>query len=95
MVQHNGDYMILTRFKGAELTRAESPPVPVTGDKFKAVIQGQTIIVYWNGVEKLRYTDDDASLKITSGNPGIGFFIREGAANTDFGFTALTVTALP
>jgi hypothetical protein len=95
MVQHNGDYMILTRFMGAELTRAASPPVPVTGDKFKAVIQGQTIIVYWNGVEKFRYTDNDASLKITSGNPGIGFFIREGASNTDFGFTALTLTALP
>lgn len=38
-----GDYMILGRFKGAELTRAASPPHPVSGDKFKAVIQGQTI----------------------------------------------------
>lgn len=91
-VQHAGGYMVLGRFKGAELARAPNPPVPHNGDRFKATIQGQTIIVYWNGVEQFRYTDNDPTNRITTGNPGIGFFIRAPAANTEFGFTALTVS---
>ena len=87
--------MILGRFKGKALTRAADPPVPETGDKFKAEIRGQTITVYWNGVEKIRYTDNDPSARISSGNPGIGFYIDPGASSTDFGFTAVAVESLP
>ena len=44
-------------------------------------------------IEKFRYTDNDSNLKITSGDPGIGFYIDPCAPNNDFGFTRLTVTA--
>jgi len=98
-VAHNGGYLILGRFKGAELTRAVNPPLPKNNDKFKAVIQGQTITIFWNGAPLLltsggtSFTDNDPILKITTGNPGIGFYIDSGASPDDFGFTSLTVTS--
>jgi hypothetical protein len=94
-ISHKGYYMNLGRFKDcAALVTPSNVPVPANGDKFKAVIQGQTIISYWNGVETFRYTDNDAAKKVTHGNPGIGFYISQGAPNTDFGFTSVTITAL-
>jgi hypothetical protein len=94
-ISHKGYYMNLGRFKDCNaLISPSNVPVPANGDKFKATIQGQTIICYWNGNEVFRYTDNDATHKITTGNPGIGFYIDQGAPNTDFGFTSLTVTAL-
>jgi hypothetical protein len=94
-ISHKGYYINLGRFKDcAALVSPSNVPVPANGDKFKAVIQGQTIIAYWNGAEIFRYTDNDAAKKITTGGPGIGFYIDQGAPNTDFGFTSVTVTPL-
>ena len=86
--------MILGRFKGKELTRAASPPVPTKGDKFEAVIQGQTIVVYWNGVEKIRYTDNDPSKKITSGIRGSGSISIQGLKHR-LRIHRMTVKSLP
>lgn len=98
-VQHEGAYMNLGRFKGANLAGPISGfGTPVTGDKFRARIEGQRIRVWWNDVLQIDYTDNDSQLKVTTGNPGIGFFINAGPpapANTDFGFGAVTVTGLP
>jgi hypothetical protein len=85
--------MNLGRFKGALLTQVRSYAVPRTGDRFRARIEGQRVRAWWNGVLKIDYTDTDASLRIATGNPGIGFFVRS-SPNTDFGFDSVTVRAL-
>jgi hypothetical protein len=70
-----------------------SSPNPSTGGKFKARVEGQRIRAWWNDVLFIDYTDNDASLKITKGNPGIGFWAN-GVANNQIGFSAVTITAL-
>jgi hypothetical protein len=90
-----GQYLILGRFKGAELTRAASTPVPKSGDKFRARIEGQHIRVWVNDVLQIDFTDNDPTLEIQSGNPGIGFFIGgAGVPATDFSFDSVTLRAL-
>jgi hypothetical protein len=98
-INQNGQYLQLGTFKGPLLASAASPPVPKTGDIFKAQIitnanGSATIIVYWNGVEKINYTH---STPVTGGNPGIGFYIDSGARNDEFGFSSVTASgeALP
>lgn len=90
--QHAGAYMGLGRFKGAELVHLSNVPAPHTGDRFRARIVGQTITVWINDVQQLQFTDNDPTLKVTTGNPGIGFFTR--AANDDFGFDSVKFTKL-
>jgi hypothetical protein len=41
-----------------------------------------------NDVLKIDFTDNDAALKITTGNPGIGVYV-ENAPNTERGLTPL------
>ena len=95
MWSHIGAYLILGRFKGAELARANSSaPAPKSGDRFRARIEGQRIRAWVNDVVMIDYTDSNTSLQIVSGNPGIGFYIDGGASNTDFGFNSVTVRAV-
>lgn len=93
-VNHAGQYMQLGRFKGALLTEVRNFATPRTGDRFRARIEGQRIRVWWNDILKIDFTDTLASLQITTGNPGIGFYVDGGSPNTDFGFDALVVRAL-
>jgi len=93
-VQHAGQYMQLGRFKGALLVQVDGYATPKTGDRFRARIEGQRIRAWWNDVLKIDFTDNDASLRIPSGNPGIGFYVSQGAPNTDFGFDSVIVRAL-
>jgi hypothetical protein len=86
--------MQLGRFKGALLVQVDNYAVPKTGDRFRARIVGQRVRVWWNDVLKVDFTDSDASLQVTTGNPGIGFFVSGGAPNTDFGFDSITVRGL-
>jgi hypothetical protein len=93
-VQHAGQYMQLGRFKGALLTQVDGYATPQTGDRFRARIEGQRIRAWWNDVLKIDFVDDDPSLGIGSGNPGIGFYVSGGAPNTDFGFDSVTLQTL-
>lgn len=63
---------------------------PVNGDRIRARIVGQTITVWYNESQIWTYTDNSAG-KLTSGNPGIGFFYRPGATQSSFGFQSVTV----
>ncbi len=94
-VQHAGDYMQLGRFKGALLQQVDAYARPRTGDRFRARIEGQRIRVWWNDTLMIDYIDGDAALAVTTGNPGIGFYVSGGASNTDFGLDAVTITVLP
>jgi hypothetical protein len=99
-VQQNGAYLQLGRFKGPLLTGSSISPAPRTGDVFKAQITtnpngSATIKVYWNGVEKISYTD--SASPPSRGNPGIGFYIHPGygaGINNQFGFSSITATSL-
>jgi hypothetical protein len=95
-VQHLGNYMNLGRFKGANLVGPITGfGTPKTGDRFRARIEGQRIRVWWNDVLQIDFTDSDASLQVTTGNPGIGFFVSgPGVPNTDFGFDSIIVRGL-
>jgi hypothetical protein len=48
------------------------------------------ITVFYNGVQIMQTTDSTYS----AGNPGMGFFIRSPAHNTDFGFSSFTASGL-
>lgn len=95
-VSHLGNYLNIGKFKGALLATTALGSVPVTGDVFLAnVITSGTsaiITVYWNGVQKLTYTDTSP---YTKGNPGIGFYIDAGATNDKFGFSSVSAWDLP
>lgn len=91
---HTGAYLILSRFKGGELVRAAAPPRPTTGDRFRARVEGQRIRAWVNDVIVLDYTDDEPLSRITSGHPGIGFYVDAGVPNTAFGFDAVTLRTL-
>lgn len=98
-INQNGDYLILGRYKGAELSRAVSPPRPANGDKFKArfVNNGNgtvTITVWWNGV-LLPFTNGNPftdSSPQPAGFPGIGFYVDSGGPTNQFGYSSVTVT---
>ncbi len=69
------------------------------GDRVKAQITGQTISMWYSRaatpttwVSIGSYTDNSAS-KLTTGNPGIGFFARS-PLSIDFGFKDYTATSL-
>ena len=94
-VQHAGHYMQLGRFKAGLLEQVDAYASPRTGDRFRARIEGQRIRVWWNETLMIDYTDADAARAVTTGDPGIGFYVSGGAPNTDFGFDAVTITALP
>jgi hypothetical protein len=61
----------------------------VSGDVLKATISGSTIRVYINGQE-MGWASDSS---ITTGQPGIGFFIRPGGSQRFIGYTSVTVTS--
>lgn len=103
-VAWDGGYANIGRFFGAALVSVgnNSPGnigfTPATGDKFKCTMVGQTITCYWNGTQFMQTTDNDPSLKITSGGPGIGFYIEKRATdpvfNDEFRFSQLTIQQL-
>jgi hypothetical protein len=62
----------------------------VTGDVIKAQISGSTITVYKNGNLIATCTDN----VLTSGNPGMGFFVRPGGTLDKFCISSLTAAAL-
>ena len=81
-----GDFSYLQRYDGAKYGVAD-------GDDVKAVIAGDVITVYLNGVQVGTATDDTYK----SGNPGMGFNLETGdsacvGTNGDYGFTSLTAT---
>ena len=71
-----GDFTYLRQYSGSEYGVAN-------GDVVKATINGSTITVYINGVQKGTATDSTYA----TGNPGIGFNYGVGSTNGDFGFT--------
>jgi hypothetical protein len=96
-IPSDGHFMSLSRYKDATSLRDFKGAVagnrtPQTGDKFRARIEGQRIRVWYNDVLRIDYTDASG---ITTGNPGIGLFVSGDSPSTDFGFDAVTVTALP
>lgn len=93
-MNHLGAYLDLGRFKGALLAEVLNFATPVDGDKYRARIEKQRIRVWFNDVLQIDFTDNDAALKITSGDPGIGFFVNPGVSNTDFGFSSVTIRSL-
>jgi hypothetical protein len=73
-------------------------PTGADGDKIRARILGQTIEFYYvpseTGVPRLVATAIDTSpARLTSGNPGIGFF-QFAPGSLDFGFKDFLATAL-
>ena len=91
----SGFYMQIVRWNGGlgNFTYIANLHDPVSGikdgDLLKASIKGNVINVYINGVMKLQCTDNT----YTTGNPGIGFFLRNcPESNTDFGFTSFKAT---
>jgi len=89
-----GAYVQIVRWNGlfgmfTELLSV-TPPTPKTGDVFKATIVGNVITVFYNGAQIAQVADPTYA----TGNPGMGFFIRAPAANTDFGFSSFTATGL-
>jgi hypothetical protein len=86
-------YVQIVRWNGplGNFTYIDARPGPGIrdGDVVKATIVGSTITGYINGVQVTQGTDGT----FTSGNPGIGFYLRGGAgSNVDFGFTTFTAT---
>jgi hypothetical protein len=95
-LQYMGAYVQIVRWNGAfgDFTMiggvTNLPNKPKTGDVFKATIVGNVITVFYNGTQIAQATDSTYA----TGNPGMGFFIRAPAANTDFGFSSFTATGL-
>jgi len=94
-LHYRGAYMQIVRWDGplggfTILTGAFDPPRPKTGDVIKATMVGNVITVFYNGVQIMQTTDSTYS----AGNPGMGFFIRSPAHNTDFGFSSFTASGL-
>lgn len=92
-VAYDGSYCNLGRFKGDNLVGPITIPAPKTGDKFRARIEGQRIRMWWNNALMIDFTDNDASLRIATGNPGIGFWAN-GAPSNEIGYSSVTVTPL-
>jgi hypothetical protein len=73
-------------------------PYALDGDKIRARIVGQAIEFYYipkgTGSPQLMATaNDTSSARLTSGNPGIGFFQRA-PGSLDYGFKDFSATAL-
>lgn len=84
-------YVQIVRWNGplGSFTYVNTTPGPGIhdGDILKATIIGSTITVYVNNKRVLQGTDRT----YTSGNPGIGFFLRgTTGVNGDYGFTTFT-----
>lgn len=77
-----GDYTVLAN--------ARRPPRVATGDVMRATILGDSIKVYLNNHLIVQAHDST----YPTGNPGIGFFIRAGASNAEFGFTSFAARGL-
>jgi len=96
-VQYLGAYVQIVKWNGAfgdftQIGGVTNIPKPKTGDTFKATIVGNVITVFYNNTQIAQATDSPNPY--TTGNPGMGFFIRAPAANTDFGFSSFTATGL-
>jgi hypothetical protein len=63
----------------------------VTGDVVKATMVGTTLTVYKNGTSVWSVTDATYS----TGNPGMGFFIRPGGTLSDYCISQFTAAGLP
>lgn len=100
-VAWNGAYQNVGRWKGAALDSTAPDFTPANGDIMEMLIQpvagNVSIQCLWNSVLKINVTDSDP-LKITSGWPGIGFFISNSGGgtptNSNFGFSQITVSML-
>ncbi|MBI3774383.1 MAG: hypothetical protein HY273_02315 [Gammaproteobacteria bacterium] len=95
IVRWNGGY---ADFYEINLSYFRSIPIK-DGDEFKASIIGSVISIYLNNTLVAQGQDDGAKgAPYTTGNPGIGFFIRrfcdpaDVGTNEDFGFTSFTAT---
>jgi hypothetical protein len=64
----------------------------VNGDVIKAAITNNVITVWKNGTQIMSYTDNT----LKTGNPGIGFWVHNGASgdSAHFGFSSITATGL-
>jgi hypothetical protein len=76
-----GDYTVL-----ASVSRDQAI---ADGDVVRATAIGRLITAYVNNVPVLQVEDGS----ITHGSPGIGFFLRGSALNTDFGFTSFAASS--
>ncbi len=90
-----GAYAQIVRWNGlvgdfAIIGGVTNLPKPKTGDVMKATVVGNVITVFYNGTQIAQATDSTYA----TGNPGMGFFIRAPAANTDFGFSSFTASGL-
>lgn len=100
--QHQGAYLILGRFKGAEIDRIASPGTPINGATLRVQVlnngSGQPVFKVWvNGVAKTWTGTGTATVTDTvsnppTGSPGVGFYIDNGASNDDFWVTNFTCT---
>jgi hypothetical protein len=93
LLSYDGSYAQIVRWNGpfgdfTYIGWAASAPVPRSGDTLKASIAGNLITVYYNHAEIMRATDSTYG----AGDPGIGFYIQSGDANSDMGFTSFTAT---
>jgi hypothetical protein len=93
LLSYDGSYAQIVRWNGpfgdfTYIGWAASAPVPRTGDTLKASIAGNLITVYYNHAEIMRATDSTYG----AGDPGIGFYIQSGDANSDMGFTSFTAS---
>jgi hypothetical protein len=93
LLSYDGSYAEIVKWNGplgdfTYISSAENPPFPQTGDTFSASITGNLIIAYYNGVEIMRATDSS----FTTGNPGVGFYIRATNSTGDMGFTSFSAS---
>jgi hypothetical protein len=79
-----GDFTNLSLVESGDLGREL-----VSGDVITATIMGNVITTYVNGTLMARAVDSTFS----TGQPGIGFFIRPGGSNQLLGLTSYTVTS--
>ena len=90
--QDGSRYVQIVRWNGplGNFTPLDARPGPGlrNGDQIKATVSGQTLTTYINNVAIFSVNDS----AITSGNPGIGFYLQGGpsALNADYGLTSFT-----
>lgn len=95
--QDGTQYVQLVRWNGAlgSFTQLEGRTGPGlrNGDQIKATAIGQTLTTYINNVAIFSVNDS----AVTSGNPGIGFYLQGGtsALNGDYGLTNFSATGGP
>jgi hypothetical protein len=88
----HGDYAQIVRWNGAlgdftVLGSANLGKRPESGDVLKAEIIGDTIRVYINGAEATTSPSPLQDATWSSGSPGIGFFTRNPAQNSNYCWT--------